>query len=578
MVKSEIDPATRAEGLVRSIFAEAADEGRKEVLRRAQIRLGADGAIGVATFSSLQRELTLKGFQRKESRELVREVIAGLGQGAYNRIFTEPPHIIEESTQAGVGKLFYRNDLSPKEAIKRYAIYDEILQDEIKLRKESAEKQSKGQSEVAQSISIPQTNILEIFAPYEQADVSKRTVALKLDTPQGIVVDAINYEQRHFRDPTGSVLHRTDVKWILKKGLNPEELTGLLHRVRAGVVETTEQIEEFASEASKGILTLAGSIFDSNPNRPHLILAYSQRPLAPFLAAAIANSNENTNFTLRINIPLPYEDLPASFPSELMLRWGSRFDKNVLTKFTESLGEDSDPLGDRMLELLVQENADLLIEDLRNKNAATFNGNHLHFDEVKTKYAMHRLPDEILLRAMLADTIGEIFPMAYVFEDMRRDVGFAALKKLAEQFSAQEIQGILVTPLNVDIVDLRTRIAELERQRQQKDQEFKAASKKYKKALLPVRNQIVKERDDLIAQQKAYKSVRTNVTEALDQKMESGKEIKEAFLYVSPSGWEKGTVPHAKIITATEKLASLVQDELLGENEHPKLPISISKQ
>jgi hypothetical protein len=552
----------KAAGLLRKVFTESSRYA-------GELKLSPGESLGVTSRKALELELEIDGVSPKEERRKIATLATGgMRRGFYDSIFNNFSTKIQ-TAKPGETEIYYQSGLeSANAAFNRYEHYEALLLQEVeRLRAEKAE-QKRREDEVKRArAALPPKSVLEIYAPYNQSDVTKRLISLDQDTPEGVIVTAANFEQGHFVDPGDSLLHRMDVKRILKRGLNPEELKGLLPKLRAGIVDTTERVEMFAAEAARGILRLTDSFFDSNPDQKYIILAYSKRTLAPFLSAEIGNINTNPNLFLRANIPQPYDNFPTSYPAELMLRWGLRYSKEVAGEFAKVLQESSDELGDRLQSLLENEKAEQLLEDLRNNKEAVLNGRTIHPDEIKGKLSKQLLPDAVLLKAVMADVIGEVLPMAYLFDDQRRDIGFESLRKLANQFSLEEIRGILETQVNVDITDLRARIKELERQMQLKDRQEKEVPKRERKALRKERNQIVQEKDNLAEQAKAFRSVRTSFISGLTQKLEqeTGTEVAQAFHFVNPSGWEKDNIPHTQIVTATEKLSSLVPDELLTD-------------
>lgn len=295
--------------VVGSLFVKTAR--LKEGLKDLGIKLKSDEALGVATIGSIQMELELAGHSKDDRRVIATEITRRLMGGVYSTIFPAPSQESVVSIKhpvAGEGFLFYRSGLRADEAAKRFEAYQELLRQEVEVKRLEKEEARKVKSAPKQT--TPSVGTIKVAGFHTRKELDQSIEQGQQTAQSGVKYEPISYDFSPFQAPV-SFLHRVDVQTILESGLTPEQLTVLLPQLRRNIALTQEDVTKFVQEAAISILGTASDKI-SLPGKDIRMPVLTPRPLVNTLADALAAINQNTALT--IDRELPDVDLEVGFP------------------------------------------------------------------------------------------------------------------------------------------------------------------------------------------------------------------------------------------------------------------------
>lgn len=480
-----------AQDLVSSIFTNPSRY--IEEFMEQNIDLGQDDALGVATLRTIEQELRLRGLKRDKARPVATFITSGLNSGQYNGLFPIGSNVrINVHKNTNGEKVYARSDATNVGI--RLTLYQELLEKELEelrqksAREESAKDQKPSKRQLRQALEREKEQaklamirekariLVLIQGPLTEKDFNEGLEKFKARAPQGqdIYSKVMSQKQDYF-DPSGSLLHRQDVKTILAQGLDAQDWRLFLPKVRAGVIETTEILDTLAYRLAGQIVDEASSLLTETKNPQEYLHAAVKRGISPFVVY----------FThiLKGERVIVEEDIPPPLPTtnyhphtmEVMSRWHLRYDPEVLIGELEQIKNIDPDLAVALGNSVFRDGATQLFGGLYTQGSISLEGKDLKKAELDSVLSEVLLPDSLLRKAIFSDLLSEVFPMQHYFamagDRPKYEVAGIAIYNLCGIFSEQEMEQLML-PLQNDpskafnqINDIKNQIGQLQAQK-----------------------------------------------------------------------------------------------------------------
>lgn len=550
-VKEEAIQA-QAMGLARAIFVEPTPF--QEVLRE-DARIKEGEALGVATTDSLLGELELAGVGDRETRRRVVTTITGaVKRGQLNGIFSDPSKLIFSTTKIEVAylpdgtELMRRNDISAKEAERRYTAYKARLDEAVTKKRAVEEKKRNKKKEVKREQRINKKTISE---PREQDTepemIQPKTYIIVIGSQEGVkqedledrIISLSGVFKRRFEEEGRSInlethrfpttinglqdisrlLLQEDIEAILKRGITREDLQYTFPAIRKEVIRVANELERDTWDKAREVAAFASlRVFDTDI--ASFIPVFTQRVGALALLRNIVAANDDNRIDMTYNFgKRNYLHLYPALFIDLLQKWHARFYSDELYMYKDFLIDDTRPMAKHFINMIDHRQRRALFKELVRNGKVDFNEEIITIKDIDDLLAPLVLPDDLLLKAVYYDILGMLYPMPYVLQGESRETAFVSLRLITEQFGIEEIYNIL-SPIVID----QDEIVRLGREINQKQEALSLLDKKQrdyntKRALLQQQIVLVKQELNTLNDPKKKSSIAEKIRRIVGERM-----------------------------------------------------------
>lgn len=441
-IVSEEQREGRATDLVRATFFEATPF--IQVFEDVGISVSPGESMGVANAALFTQILELSGIRDKDERRKI--ATTATGQIVRARRNPRDKNLLENVLAMGdirIGVLddekttfYYRSDLSLSGARQRYTTMKDFFED----AKKPEEKR-------------PSTVTFIILSYHKDApqDVKDRDIVVMreqiAELDQGSdnsgrkkpsVVEILPDPTEEIPDKSARLISEADIESIFQRGISEAELGHLLSGIRNEFVKEARQIEASAGQVAEG-LYLSTKDAVEKPGKNIYRAVFANRGIAPALMWQVLARGDD-QIGVRVNIS-DYDYPP--YTNFLLQIWHERHIMQNLIEHKSSLRARA-AKGDAVALFLDSASEDettwsSAVKKLVLDGSIDVDGDLITQEDVDDVLAPLILRDDFILKAVFADLVGAILPVAYGLTGELREQAFGSIHAIVDQFSVSEI-------------------------------------------------------------------------------------------------------------------------------------------